>query len=443
MMYQLRHMWDTIYKRVTALSWIVIFRTGTYLAAQFIQRAANLILLPLLITQMSAEQFSRYGLLSTLFLIIGAIFTLNIHLAPARLIFDSDVPQKRADLLFTSLTGMLLMFAAWSVVVLIALQGSNIQDPVTQGNFFVQLAVLLCVAALRISDFGTVLMQVEGKAALFATTAVVRQMGLLGAFYGLSYLLTDAFIAFVLAFLVSSIAAMSVSLRYVWQRIRQGRFQKTWFYQSLDYAAPTAIHLIAIWFIQSSGRWIGTRYMTLEELAPYTLITQIVLIVTMFSRAFFSARAPEIGAAFGAHELQKGMRVINSTVILTLPFLLLGYVALYILTYVLQVDLPLDYRPTILLMAFAVVINIFDLIYLRGIQTLGGLKKNHAQAIATVFSGIVTILISFPLAAAFSDIGLIIAMTLGYGVQAISSNLMAQYQLKKAHQADSSPTTPA
>lgn len=410
----------------------VILRTTVYLISQFLQRAAGLILLPLLLAVMTADQFSRYGLLSTVFLLLGAIFTLNVHTAPSRLIFDCKTPEEISNLLFSSLIGTLVLILLWSMISLFGLQLAGVQDPVSQGSLIIQILIILALIALRSMEFGTLLMLVEGKAVLFATTAIVRQGGLLLFFVIIVQLLDDAFNAFLLAFVLSAVAAMGVSLGYVQKRVRQGRFTWDWFRQSLFYAAPSSVHLIAIWLIQFSGRWIGTVYMSLEDLASFTLMTQIVLVITMFSRAFFNSRAPEIGQAFGDNQIDQGMTVINSTVLITIPILVMGYVALYILFYVLQLDLLTAYRPTRLVFFFAFWVNIFDLVYLRGIQTLAGLKKNEKQAMATVVSGLFIIVISFPLAAQLRDLGLVIAMTAGYLMLAMLSNIMAQRQITRA-----------
>ncbi len=410
--------------------WPIIVRTSLYVAAQFIQRAANLLLLPMLIATMSAEQFSRYGLLTTLFLLIGAALTLNIHLAPTRLIFDCTSVEEEADLLFTSLVGAIALMLLVSIVVIVFMQVAHVVDPVTQGQFFIQVGIIFCTAALRVAESATTVMQAEGKATLFLTVSVTRQLGLLIAYYLLSRWLSNAFIAFLLAFLISSLVSTIISLGYVGRRLLLGRFRMVWLQRAFTFAAPTAVHVVAIWVIQSSGRWIGTRYMPLEALAPYTLVTQIAFIVIMFSRAFFSARAPEIGQAFGMNKLRRGMQIINRTVLVSLPVIVIGYLVMYVILFIFNIPLPLDYRPTALLLFLAMLANLFDLWYLRGIQTLSALKKTHIQAGATVLASIFTVFISFPLAQYMADTGLILAMTLGYAAQALFSNLAAQNQLR-------------
>jgi O-antigen/teichoic acid export membrane protein len=409
-------------------------RTALYLAAQIVQRVGNLILLSMLVLILTASEFSRYGLLMSSLSLIGVAFSLNLHFSPNRLLFDYTDPEDQADFLKTVLLGSLGLDVMFLGLLLLGIGLLQIDEPISQGDLQIQLWVALSIIALMIVDFSKNVMRAEGRAVLFLLTEILRQIGLVGLFLVLSGLLADGLLAFGIAFTLSALIAGVLALLPSYRRILRGRFRWHMFRNALSYTAPTVVHAIMMWVLWSSGRWIGIRYMTLEALAPYMLITQITLIVNMFSRSLFEARIPEISTAFASGQVREAQRIIQQLVALALPIIALIYGGLYVVVFVLKWELPFDYAPTVPLLAFSLLANVFDALYLRGIQILGGLKRTPVQAVGTFFSGMVTVLISFPLAEQGGDTGLILALTFGLLLQALVSNLLAQAELRRAIQ---------
>lgn len=420
-------------KRITnGLDWTSTIRSSLYIMAQIIQRVGTFLLLPLVIAHMTAAEFSRYGLLNSVLILMSPLITLNIYTAPARLYFDYKSPAKQHDLLYTAFLSTSGLSIGILIVVILVLQVFGIIEPVTMGSFGIQGLIAVSLMMLMVTDFGAVLMRIEGRANLFLIMSILRQLFLLGGFVVLVPRMPSAFDAFLVVYAISAVFSAVITLWLYRQTILTGNLQLPMLRDLLVYSAPTVIHVTAWWFILSSGRWIGQLYLSLDALAPYTLVTQITLITNMFSRALFEARLPDIGHAFAANQYQTGVRIINITVLIGILLLFFLYGGLYILVFILKIDLPTGYQPTHELVLFAFLGALFDVLYLRGVQINQGLKRTDLQAAITVISGITTVCLSFPLTARFADTGLILAFAFGIALQALISNIIARHTLRNA-----------
>jgi len=78
--------------------------------------------------------------------------------------------------------------------------------------------------------------------------------------------------------------------------------------------------------------------------------------------------------------------------------------------------------------------NIFDALYLRGIQINQALKATHTQAASTIISGVMTTSLSYVLVQIYADVGLILGFAIGMALQASVSNLLANREFAKEQQ---------
>jgi len=260
-------------------------------------------------------------------------------------------------------------------------------------------------------------------------------LGLILAFLAFYTLRSGDFISLLLAYVVANLLAAFIGYRFAVPHLRGARLNPTHLKKAIAFSWPTSVHLLALWGITFSGRWIGTRYMSLEELAPFVLVSIIANAASMLPRALYDAVMPNIGVAFAEGTLRRGVRIIRRTMLASLLLLGLAYGGLFFLLYGLGIDLPPAYHPTPSLLLLAALASMFDALYLQGIQILTALKKTGTQAAATITSGTLTILLSFLLAHSYGNMGLIIAIVIGFAMQATVSSIVAQRQLNDARSA--------
>jgi O-antigen/teichoic acid export membrane protein len=441
-----------------------VSRTALYVGAGFVQRVAGFLLVPILIATLPAETYARYGLLTSAVGLLVPLLSLNLHLAPQRLYFDCFDLEGRRRLLRLCAGAGLGGAVLGSVVLVLLLQLSGIGDPITGGRLPLQALVLLVVLAVVPMEFAAALMRIEGRAGAFVLLAGLQGFGLLGGYLALAGVGGDGLLRVLLAYALAYGATAVAGTLYALPRLIRpipadgapppgdaspaavpspaagpspvtGASPAAGACPDLAaitrFAWPTALHLVALWGIMFSGRWIGALFEPLSNLAAYTLVTQVVGITAIFSRALFSARLPEIGSAFGGGDRQGGMRIINTTVAAALALTLLIYAGAAAVLFGLRLNLPAGYAPSALLLGLAAGASLFDTLYLRGIQGLTALKRTGRQAAATMTAGGATIALSFLLAARWGDLGLASALAAGFGLQALLSNQQLRLVLRR------------
>jgi O-antigen/teichoic acid export membrane protein len=402
----------------------VIIRSSLFVGGNLFSRILSFLLLPLLVAYLTPTEFTRYGLLTSAVTLLIPLVTLNLHLAPARLTFDYEEGTPRSNFLYTTFISLAL-FSISVILVLLAINlALGIHDPVSEGSINLRLLFAAIVFLTVVYEFSVTLMRVEGSGLRYAITLISQRLALILLFASLVFVFKDHYLAFMIAYLSSVAIAAGIGVGFIIKCIGGGSLSYAMLRPAVSYAWPTMIHAIAIWAIMSSGRWIGSLYLPLADLAPYTLVTLFFGVVALFGRALFEARIPDIGSSFAQGRFRQGRNVINQTTLVSFLFVAGIYLILY-LVLVLNLPIPDQYAPSPALLLLAFTANVFDSVYLRGIQTLQALKKTKTQASVTVIAGTLAVGMSFFLVDHLFDIGLAIAFTVALFVQALGSNLAA------------------
>jgi len=401
-------------------------RGGIYLAAVIARQMAGLLLLAILVATISAPDFTRFGLMVSAFALLVPTLSLNLHLAPARLFFDCTDEAGRANLLKSSLSGALALASLGILATLVALRLTGWQEPVSDGSLELQLGLAFVTVSLVVTQFGANLFRIRGRAGAFFLLVVIQAFGLIAAVLVLGRTVGAGMRSLILAYLTTQLLASSFVLWAGRGLLSQGRLERDALLASFHYSWPTAVHLVALWAITASGRWIGSGYLPLADLAAYTLMTQIVVGIGALGRALFDARLPEMASGFASEEPLSGVRLANQTTALSLALTVMAYAALAALVFVFSIPIPSAYRPTPLLLALAMLANLCDAAYVRGVQILHLSKRTREQAAATVSAGFVTVILSFVLVGVGGDTGLMAAVVIGLSLQAVFSNRRAR-----------------
>jgi len=406
-------------------------RGSLYILAVILRQAASLVLITILVATISGEDFTRFGLMLSGFALLVPLLTLNIHVAPSRLYFDSDDTQVRADLLKSSLVGAGCLGLVGVSVLLILLRVAGSWAPVSGGGTRLQFGMALVILGMIVTQYGAAFFRIRGNAGMFLLLALGQSFGVV-----LGFLLIFRLTGLGMASLVwAYVAAQTVSALFVLASsktvLARGRVSKHEVGRSFHFAWPTAVHLVALWGISGSGRWIGAYYLPLEELAAFTLLTQLVMVVGGLSRAIFDTRLPEIARGFVSPDVSKGVNLVTRTAWLAGALVLATYGGVGFLLFVLGVPIPAAYAPSLSLVLLALLASLGDVAYLRGVQILHYSKHTKTQAMATLLSGSLVVLLSFALVGGHGDVGLLFAVVGGLALQALFSNGFARYALRK------------
>lgn len=409
-------------------------RSSAYVIISLIYRALGLLLVPITVAALTAEEFSRYGLMTSVIVLLTAVLSLNIHLAPGRLFFDYDSRLEQSTLLSTSFLASTGLTAFGFLMLITVLQLGNIADPISLGSIEIQALLFLATISTVWFQFAITVVRIRANVQHYGILFMLQRIALIGGFVGLNSAMADSFRALILSYSGSMFISGVIGIRYCRSNLGITYLDREMFWSALKFSAPVMVHSLAIWAVTSSGRWIGALYISLEELAPYMLVTFFYGIVSMLPRALFEARIPDIGFTFAKQDYSAGKQIVSITVRISVLIVVVIYASTFLLLYGLGIRLPDEYMPTPLLIVVASAANVFDAIYLGGIQLLTAIKHTQTQAYVTIVSGVITVAVSFFLVSAYKDLGLVIAFAAGMLIQAIGANIVAQRRVASFRQ---------
>jgi O-antigen/teichoic acid export membrane protein len=388
------------------------------------QHAAGLGLLLLLVAKLSPEEYTRFGLLTTVYTLLVPVVSLNLQIAASRLFFDEGTAEGRASVLSTSLIGALVLGLIGTALLLAILFVSGDTDPVTRGSTTLRLAIASTVLCMIVTQFGGTLYRVTGEAFSFLVLICLQAWGLI-----IAVLLVAPTVGGVPGLIFGYLAAQAVAAVFVLRgtiaRFGPLRLDFRVLARSFEFSWPTAVHLVAFWAIAASGRWIGTSALSLASMTPYVLVTQLVAVVGGFQRALFDSRLSVVAAGFASNNLSHARAVIVRTMAVGAALALAIYGLLAAVLYLFPTLLPPTFRPTPMLLALAAGATLMDALYLRGVQILHFSKRTKRQAAGTIGAGGLTVLLGLVLVGSYGVEGLLAALVAGVALQAAFANALA------------------
>ena len=191
------------------------------------------------------------------FALLTPLLSLNLPVAPSRLYFDSDDAQVRANLLKSSLAGAVCLGFVGVSVLLILLRVVGSWEPVSGGATRLQLGMALVILGMIVTQYGATFFRIRGSAGMFLLLALGQSFGVLLGFLLIFRLTTMGIASLVWAYVIAQTASALFVLARSKAVLARGRVTRHAVSQSFYFAWPTAVHLVALWGISGSGRWIG------------------------------------------------------------------------------------------------------------------------------------------------------------------------------------------
>ncbi|WP_372715882.1 lipopolysaccharide biosynthesis protein [Novipirellula sp.] len=414
--------------------------TVAFLSAAVLRKFGSAVWIPVLLALVSPADFSRYGMLLAAVNLLVPLLSLGIVFAPMRLAFDHPQGAKRNSLFRTTLftttaiagTGLTLTLA----ILLVAVP----DDPLTHGSSLLRCCIAFHVFAAILSEFAFSLLRVKGQAVRFALAACVYAFA--PFFISLPFLLwtsTEPLIVISASMACGLFGAFLIAMHGEIKRILLAAPEAGLLSSLLHYSLPVSMHLIGLWAINASGRWIGTISQTLEEMASFTLFSAIASLLMGFPVALLEARLPKYNSAFGRREYSQAISILSRCMALALAVIVVIYLLIATSLYFGAARLPVQYIPSKLTLGCFCLFNLFHCIYLIGVNILSGLKRTSFLAAATIVAGSVTIAVSYFGCLWYGEIGLVIAMVSGMLCQAGVVNLVAFHLVSSAPESAALP----
>lgn len=398
---------------------LVFFTAGTLL-----QKGGQFLLLPLLIGSMTTAEFARYGQFTAAIFILIPLCSINIHVAGGRLYFDYT---SRADQ--ASLMNSLLLWGTLAVCTSIAALGgllwaTGAQDSLTLGDPQLILLVGLSVISAVVVQFYVLVFRLEDRPAMFAILSAVLGFGLLISYAVLSPYFHDKLLASVVAYLITNVITILVSIVASRPYLAGGRIRRNVIGPAVSFGSGTMVQNVMTWINGQSGRWIGVMIMPVSALAGYTLMSYVTMAANLAALVLFETMRIDIMGSQARGDIVRARRLIGLTTYASLAITILVYVIVFVVQAYQSNFLPAGYHIGADLVAASALFSCLQVVFLRSVWLATSHKRTKTLALVAVFSAALTLVASWVLGQIYSDLGLMLGAVVGTAVQALLGNLL-------------------
>lgn len=357
------------------------------------QRAANFMLVALLTYFLTPAEYASFGLLTSVIALATMLIALGIPTAPTRLLFDYKGLERdnfvKSTLIYTLIFGAALLLPLAYALHFIRIDNQQLfAHPIS-------LLVMLSVVFTAIIEHTRATLRALGNFWAFIIINNVRHLGLVAL---IAFMFTQGGITFIGTVFCQSLALMTAALVgffSLWQKISHGHLKRQFFKPAVHFGLPVALSGLFGWLLVSSGQWLGSHYLGLAAMAPYILAVQITNIINMVPRMTFESRIPDIGESISAQKLNEGHKIVFSTSILNAAGICIIYFLIWVALYVIGFQLPKGYELTSTILLCCFILNLVDVYFLHGYQTLMLYKDTKAVALWVALSSAITIVFTY------------------------------------------------
>lgn len=399
-------------------------RYAGFLISNIIQKLGQLFLLGLLVFVGSTEDVYRFGLLLSFLALAVPVFSFNIHTSIGRIYYDIADPTERSKYLVTCLFLGVLGVSLGTILLAALATLSSYDDNLTGGQSQFGIILILAAAIFTINQFFHLLLRLEGKILPFVIFGVTTGLGALvfsavgigldieplhAAIYGYS----GAQIAAVLAGIIFARSDVS-AIGFSFSRIKV----------ALAYSAGTLVMSIVQWVVNYSGRWIGGSFSQADELASYTLVSQLLVAATMMCTTLYESSRSEIIRLFSAGKTESAQSVIQQRYNYSIKLILLIFGGCLLAYPIVGLIIPEGYEFPLVWLAAAFFQMMAYCFSLRTFWTAIGLYRTKTFGLSAVVGAICNLSFALTMGPKFGLSALFVAAGLGLLVQAIIAQLL-------------------
>jgi O-antigen/teichoic acid export membrane protein len=256
--------------------WRDIFKANLiYAIGSLANSAALFVLIPYLVTGLSAQEYGLWSLIEVVVLLLNMLIVAGLEIGVLREYSNETDPAQRARLLGT----VLMVVAGWGLAVVV-ISGLTIA-PIIAGDIAPATRWLVLAVAWTegIWTVGLNILRTQERARSFITLSLARLVIFIAVAVGLvsnGYGINGALIGRLAATLISTAAILSVSWRMLSPHFDLAVLRRT-----LRYGLPLLPSNLAVYLMVASDRYVLQHVATLETVAVYSFAYKIASLLEL------------------------------------------------------------------------------------------------------------------------------------------------------------------
>lgn len=405
-----------------------------FLTSNIVQKTGQLFLVALLVYLGTVNDVYRFGLYISVFSIFVPLLTANIHTSIGRIYYDIESDHERRNFVLSCLIFGSFALVAGGIFASSILKRLNINDDLTQGNFWLYLLILISGILFLSNQFFNILLRLENRPLPYFLFGIITGLGAILISIVSIVLGMNPFYAAICGYSGAQLAASISAIYFSKEFFHSTSLSKKHIKSGLKYSSGTALFAITQWVVNYSGRWIGGNWVTDEDMASYTLISQLIIVLAMMLTTLYESNRPVILRCFVSNDLAAANRNIRYCFINSLRFVTVTYILIGAFSPALELILPNTYRIQNSWILAAFCQSMMYAFSLRTFWIVVGLRRTKTFAFAGFLGAAVNILIALTATPLLGAISLFFAAIIGLFVQTSVTHIILRYLKASGHQ---------
>jgi|GEM_PF-7080426 len=382
------------------------------------QRLSQFAILPLVVSQLDAASFSRFGLMTSVLQLAPSLLTFRVHTSVGRLIFDTTLYDRRKLIATCFLGGLapafFLVFVYCSLIFL-----GGVDDPLSAKSTLIALSIGTLILSRIVVEFASTLFRSDGNSKRFMHISLVD-----GALYGCLGALAltcenPNFIGLVLAISIAGFISSMFCMFLLRKDVFSFWPEKSILADCFRYSWPTAVHGVGLWFSTQSTRWVGVSIIGLEGMASFSFVLLIASAVGLVSRIVFELSRPTAGKAFACGDVEEGKRILSKSQFYSMLVVIICFSVIILAYYIFENYLEMQFRITSSMFMLVFLYLLVDSWSLKITNLLLGMKFSKSLMFSSLPSGLVALCLTPPLCIWYQEYGLCLSLFVSAFVQAV------------------------
>ncbi|WP_372001799.1 hypothetical protein P7L68_22370 [Tistrella mobilis] len=359
-------------------------RTLLIVGGTMSQKLGNILLLPLVVATMSASEFTRFGLFTSVVAVAVPALTANLHMAIGRMYFDQPDDRSKGTAFLTNLVAGVAGLLSGGLLLILGAMLSGIEDPLTAGSLRLQLEILVCGLLLVLSQSGSIFARVRDRANLFALSSMCAGFGLLAGYLLFQPFISDKVEVLIYGYIFAQVIAWLATWPVYRYALAHGSLNFSHIRPAFAYASGTTIYVVSVWVVAQAGRWVGGVALPDSLAAGYTLVSYGMVVLGVLVNAYSESQRIPFMEAFSAGRLTAGLKIIRRVSFRNMILVVIAFVIALGALMMKEYILPGDYHLEIIWMIPAFIYCVSAVMFNRSFWIFGGLKETWWLAAITM-----------------------------------------------------------
>ena len=148
---------------------------------------------------------------------------------------------------------------------------------------------------------------------------------------------------------------------------------------------PVLGYTLGIWVLTAGGRWIGRITLELEDVAQFTVATQLAVLLSVLGRCAYEAWSPVVYALHSSGDAQSGQAFLARRAALGVGVMVIAAMAVMGMAWAFIATFAPHYLPVVPLLPVVLAAPVMDMAHLRHHTSL--MASGRLRAIAVYTTG--------------------------------------------------------